>query len=232
MAILCENWQLLFVMEGNTGCSAVGNTLIEALGGHYLPPENVTRNGRMIFNRKHNTVDELLERGYLKANDLERLTIAGTVRNPFDRVASIYAREAGGWDGGMPRDAHGNLIEDPEARAATEAKAKAAQALGFDRWVARRYGWLARVRSRAAHRLGIRRERNFHRHVAVFLRFEHLQADFDGLLTRLGHPGGVAIPHSGKTSGKRPYPTYYSPRSRRIVARAFRDTIRRFGYTF
>jgi hypothetical protein len=67
------------------------------------------------------------------------------------------------------------------------------------------------------------------------IRFEHLQDDFDALLVRVDAPP-VEVPRRNVTVAKaeagRHWREYYSPRTRDVVARVYRDWIERFGYTF
>jgi len=232
MAIYSEKWNYLFVMRGGTGCSSIAHVLINQFDGRYLPEENLFRNGVMVHGRKHNTVPELLRWGFLTKEDVRRLFIFTTVRNPFDQVASAYARTISGWTGGMPRDRHGNMIECPATRAKIEAEAQAAQAMGFDRWVEQHYGVPMRMKQKIARVVKNRRRRNPFKWVDFVMRYECLQEDFRDVLRRLGADSEIEIPNSNPTSGKRPYRQYYSESSKRLVSRAFKDVIRRYGYSF
>ncbi|KAF0096421.1 MAG: hypothetical protein E1N59_388 [Puniceicoccaceae bacterium 5H] len=233
MALISRQWKLLFIMPGGTGCSSIGRVMERELGAVYLPAKNLYRHGRMVFSRKHNSVEQLLARGFLMSDELEKLTVFATVRNAFDLVASNYAREASGWLGGFPRDADGNLLPIPDdVMAQHQRRAQEIADAGFERWVQARYGRLARCRHQLKLRLKGQRETHYYRHVDQLVRFEHLERDFNAVLRSVGFPRPLVVPNVNPTLGRKPYRQYYTERARCIVDRAFRDQLERFGYAF
>jgi hypothetical protein len=61
-------------------------------------------------------------------------------------------------------------------------------------------------------------------------RYERLQADFDTVCDRIGHPRAT-LPHVF-ASEHRHYTEYYDDATRAIVARVYADDVRAFGYRF
>lgn len=64
-----------------------------------------------------------------------------------------------------------------------------------------------------------------------FLRFEHLQADFDLICDRLEIPRQT-LPHLQNKGGRPHYSRFYDADTRDRVAQLFARTINHFGYTF
>lgn len=62
-------------------------------------------------------------------------------------------------------------------------------------------------------------------------RFERLEADFRTVAHAIGMPD-VALPHSMKSTKRRPYPDYYDRRTADIIAELYAEDIERFGYRF
>lgn len=62
------------------------------------------------------------------------------------------------------------------------------------------------------------------------MRFEHLVADLNHVLQHLGLPA-AKLPHRNR-SEREHYATYYTPRTRQLVADKFSEEIELGGYTF
>ena len=85
MAIYCPKHRLLFIMTPRTACTAVGQLLLEELGGEYLPSENLwDRQGRHLLDRKHCTLEQMELHNVLNEVVLEDLFVFTTVGNHFD----------------------------------------------------------------------------------------------------------------------------------------------------
>ncbi len=65
----------------------------------------------------------------------------------------------------------------------------------------------------------------------LYLRLEHLSEDVQALETTLGFKLGV-LPHDNKSQRDKEYSKYYNQAGREIIAAAFKEDIKRFGYTF
>ena len=66
------------------------------------------------------------------------------------------------------------------------------------------------------------------------MRFEHLQADFDEALQRIGAPGPIHIPSINVTVERMgvDYRSLYDPWAREIVEHVFGDELQLLGYAF
>jgi hypothetical protein len=227
MAIVCRAHQILFIMTPITACSAVGKALREELGGEFLPAEPITDGrGRVRLDSKHNTLADLLRHELLDESASRKMYKFSTVRNPFDRLVSKYAKEKnklqehlgdpGSWIHRDPR-----LVEDIVF----------CRDHSFDEWIERRY------RTRLWPRLrGQGRKNGLLRYAEgmdTVMRYENLDGDFAKVLKAAGVARRVEIPRFHVTEGRtRDYRSYYSASSRKIVEYAFRDVLERFGYGF
>src|SRR5690606_23489876 len=97
MAIICRDHRLLFIMVPGTGCSVVGNLLIEEFGGEWIPSSNIIVDNRIAVQRKHSRLPELIRTGLLTPEEVEEYLVFATVRNPFDRLVTYYQRLIGPW---------------------------------------------------------------------------------------------------------------------------------------
>ena len=91
MAVLCPQYGLLYLCVPKTGSSSVSRFLMDHAGGQWLPEEHIfNRRGEIVADRKHATLDQLKEHGLLSEEEIQKLTILISVRNPFDLVLSNY----------------------------------------------------------------------------------------------------------------------------------------------
>jgi hypothetical protein len=79
MAILVEGENLLYIQVPATGCSVVGNVLIEKFKG-------------VNIGKKHDSIRDLINKNMLQKEDLDKLVVVANVANPFDRFLTYYVR--------------------------------------------------------------------------------------------------------------------------------------------
>lgn len=214
MAVVSRELGYLFIHAPRTGGTALANgVLIPRLRGTRIPATKleVEARGERRLVRQHATRAQLLEAQLIDAADADRLLTFTTVRNPFDSLVSAYVKKRDtvpgkSWAGNHP---------------VTRARVAAAAALPFPAFIEEQYGG-RKPRHLYAHQLD---------GADVVMRFEQLQADFDGVLDRLGI-AHVHIPVSNTTSRDADYRSYYTPRAREIVADVFAPDLERFGYEF
>jgi hypothetical protein len=212
MAILSRELGVLFIQTPHTGSTAIGKLLREHLGGVRIPAEPPASGGG-DGTVKHATLEELMTRGQITAEDRSGLVVAAGVRNPWDHVVTAFMRAQSGqgkWKG----------------------QRTAPRELDFEAWVRARYApsLLKRVRGQMPHR-----PKDYLSGVDQIIRYEHLQEDFDELMRRVDAPP-VEVPRVNVTTAKEEaaqhWSTYFSPASRAIVADAYADWIERFSYRF
>ncbi|MGL4879461.1 MAG: hypothetical protein ACRC8K_00165, partial [Waterburya sp.] len=63
-------------------------------------------------------------------------------------------------------------------------------------------------------------------------RYEHLEKDFNQILSQVGITEHISIPHTNKTPGKKSYQAQYSPQARAIVEQELAKELAVFNYTF
>ena len=215
MAILCADQDLLFIMAPHTGCTAVGETLRHELGGAFLPDKDIRgKDGSMVVPRKHSQLKDLMEHGLVTPAMRRRLVVASTIRNPFDALVSHYAK------------VQDRYAKDPGRRPASTQATRA-----FESWLLYRFRppLSARLRGREAEELV-----RWTLGAEYVMRYERLQADFDGLMQRLGVDRHIEIVRTNVTEQRkrRPYQEFYTPRARRLVEELFADDLDQFGYRF
>lgn len=219
MAIICRDRRLLFILAPHTASSAVGSLLRERLGGEWLPSAEIRDgNGRILVRRKHSTVAELMDNGLMSAEERSRVVAFTAVRNPFDVLVSLYLKHAVKDQALLDRP--GSWVHRRKGKLAS---LEFAREHSFEEWIERQ---VSRPPGRplAEHQDG----------VDVVLRYERLQEDLDAFLTKHGITERSEIPQRNVTEarGTRHYREFYGPRTRDLVARAYRGPLERFGYTF
>lgn len=223
MAILCRELGLLFILNPATGSTATGKLLRERFGGEWLPSAD-----QPGVPKKHSTLRELLDAGLLSTEERARLCVVTTVRNPYDRLVSIYAKRRG-----IPEA----KLENPgswvrRVRAGEVSRdVYWVKANGFPAWIRRRFvrNWALRT---ALGRAPSAYDR-FVDGVDVVLRYERLQEDFDALIRRLGaEPAAIPRFNESRERKKRDYRTEYDVLSRWLVRVGQRTDLDRFCYAF
>ena len=215
MAIICRDQKLLFIMAPHTGCTAVGTALRDDLGGVFLPADDIKDgDGDVLVARKHSQLGDLVAGGVLSAEDRSGLTVATSVRNPFDALVSHYLK------------VNQRLEADPKRREGATIAAKS-----FEGWLRFRFrpGLWLRIRGRQADQV-IRWTEG----ADVVMRHERLQQDFDQLMVRVGVDRQVVIPEVNVTGIRktRDYRDYYTPEARALVEELYAADLAEFGYRF
>lgn len=249
MAIICREYRLLFIMVPGTGCSSVGDVLFRQFGGQWLPENDVMDGARRLVSRKHSSVAQLLEFGFITPDQLRHNLTFATIRNPFDSLVTTYQRLTGEWtellisDRGRVQSMRGKpsqFVERVMRRKRTEIDR--ARRMGFEGWLRR----LLRTRTlagrtwmwaRSGCRLARARERIYQPYPMIdgvhqLMRYERLHEDLNRILQGAGVTRAVDMPRRNVTPGKRPYTEYYSTRSRTLVERRLGRELDRFGYRF
>src|SRR5438477_9476078 len=131
MAIICRDYSLLFIMTPRTACTAVGELLVQHYGGEFLPAEDILdSHGIIAVQRKHSTLEELIQHGLLTGEEAGSLLKIATVRNPFDSLVSLYFKQ---------RLKYQPLLGDPSSWVNRSVKyadhMRYAQAHSFNEWV-------------------------------------------------------------------------------------------------
>jgi len=140
-----------------------------------------------------------------------RLTTFSTIRNPWDRLVSLYhwrikTNQTGLAESPIPFDAWLDLcLRDHDPHYVKNPLMLAPQTY----WLKNEAGILL---------------------VERLLRFEHLASDFASLCLKVGLPP-LKLPHLKKTDRKH-YSRYFSERDMELVERVYEEDIDSFGYRF
>lgn len=223
MAILCRELGILFVLNPATGSTAIADLLRARHGGVWLPADD-----RPDVRKKHSTLRDLMAAGLLDVDLRQRLLVATTVRNPYDRLVSIHAKRLG---------AKPARVADPESwlygpKGRNRAEdVRWIRAHSFPQWIRRRFvrNWLPRLvlgRSTSV-------DARFVDGVDRVLRHERLQADFDDLMRGLGaEPCEIPRVNVSPARSERSYRAAYDPLSRVLVRIGQHEDLARFDYRF
>ena len=155
-------------MVSGTGSSVVAKALRDKLGGTFLPEQPVRKGGRVVVQRKHNRISEVLEHGLMTPAERKEYLVFATVRNPLDRWVTYYQRYVGDWleyhEGvvrrGIERDRERFGLDDREVERRhrqlngrfkqLRRRRRILQAVGFNMWMKGtllRWYWQGRKRS-------------------------------------------------------------------------------------
>ena len=251
MAIICRDHRLLFIMVPGTGCSVVGNLLIERFGGEWLPEETIRRNGHVVVQRKHNSLDDILNHGLLSRNEVKDYLVCATIRNPFDRWVTYYQRYVGEWIDSY----HGYVtrrlsrleskVDFDRSRLEIEKKAhelemerhrkrrQIIRAMGFNPWMTgtlMRWYWAGRKAGYDEPLLPYAFP--MLTGVDVAMRQEQLEESLNHVLRMVGIQSRVQLPRKNITEGKKHYTEYWSAPTRYLGEKMLGTLPQRFGYRF
>jgi hypothetical protein len=222
MAILCRDIGLLLLQAPHTGSTSLGTLLRTELGGESLVEDRVRdERGRIVLRQKHQTLAQLLEAGLISPEERRGLLVIVGIRNPFDLVFTEYARN---------REA-GAISAPQRLLRRLPGMGHDFTAADFERFVRRRYAPAPIFRL-----AGRRPFRPVDWTVGAdhLIRFEHMQADLDEALRKVGVREPHRLPHRNPTASRqdRDYRRIYTARARAIVAQAYARELERHGYTF
>lgn len=256
MAIICRDYKLLFIQVPATGCSSISEVLIEKFGGEKLPRKDIMLAGKYkLVGEKHNTLKQLVGFNLISQQELKSYLIFGTVRNPFDRFASAYQRYSSSWweqmiqsdDPNCPANRAGETYRERYVKH-VQQQIQRAREEGFEKWLSRKILLPQRLDRRV--KSGFKRwfkkqpllltKSSIKMNIAYplidgvdrVIRYEHLEEDFNKILSQAGVDEYIPIPHTNKTPGKKSYQEQYSPEARAIVEQELARELARFGYSF
>lgn len=189
MALISDTHKFVFIHIYKTGGTSIQSALAS-----YRRKEHGKR-------RKHVTIRRLLTEGYREM--LANYHVFTVVRNPFDRMVSIYFYH-------QQREGKGEGTKQGFARYVEEYDAIHRN----PHWRKNQYEWISD---------------NGQMCVDTILRFETLAKDFAQLCEKLKL--SAKLPHTNK-SRHRPYREYYTPELRRIIEKRFRCDLEQFNYSF
>lgn len=227
MAIICREFGLLFIMTPRTACTALGDLLLTHYGGEFLPTEDMLKqDGRLLAQKKHSTLRELLQNNLLTQEEAGSLLKFASVRNPFDSLVSLYLKQ---------RSKYQPLLDDPNSwvsRSPTYARnMRYAATHSFSNWLFKkcRKQLLKRLIGEPPSMFC-----NYTRGVDVVMRYENLAEELRALFMRRGIPADFSIPVVNRTDERtsRNYRSYYSRAAVLAVRATFSDDLKRYGYTF
>ncbi len=201
MAVLCAEHGLLFIGSKRTASTAVGNALVEQLRGVYVPRVRIELRPSGNISKRHSTIAQIEHYGLIQV-ELDSLLKVTTVRNPFDSLVSLWAKER---------------FRENRTQSFTQLKR-----VDFSEWMWKKFN----------HREVISMNRDFVQGVDSILRFESLQDDLNGLLRSRGIPPVVLPVVNRTSERDRDYRKYYDDRAREVVERVFAPDIENFDYTF
>ena len=248
MAVLCSSEKLLFIMVPGTGCSVVGNYLIEHFDWQHLPEFDIVFEGKVIVDKKHNTISELLEHGLLTPELMSNYFSFATVRNPYDRLVTYYQRFVGGWMEEyfkwtnreyvrLESKLNTNQLQEwrkwqVKMIKVKKRRIKLAKLFGFNMWfIFTIIKWRLKGYSNASDSFF-----NFLfpmlNGVKYVIRYEKLPEGLDHVLLANEIDHCVDLPVANQTHGKHHYTTYYNWVSKLIGSYVMKKALRDVGYDF
>ena len=255
MALISREKKWIFIMVPSTGCTATGEALIKKFGAEFIPKKTIFANSKPVLHKKHNSIKDLLDHGLISKSELRSYLVFATVRNPFDRIVTAYARIQGGWwderikknearlmDGSVPKERY----ESKKKNTAQKKKEiKELKTMDFDTWVKNWVGpspdasWLFRIKHFVYENLNTKDyDAKIYpgiKDVPHVIRTEHLEEDLNALFKRTGRlaqDDWIEIPKFNVTPNKKPYQSYYSAASVEMIERKFGKILKKFDYSF
>jgi hypothetical protein len=227
MAIICREYNLLFIMVPRTACTAVGELLLNHYGGEFLPAEDILdSHGVIAVQKKHSSLQELMQHRLVTPKEANSLLKLAAVRNPFDSLVSLYFKQ---------RFKYEPLLHDATSwvnRSPRYAKyMNYAQKHSFNQWV---FKVCYRKVIKSLLGFGSSMSPEYTRGMDTILRYESLEEDLRDAFARAGIPWKADLPRVNETTERRnrEYRSFYSRLSAIAVNCAFAEDLKAYGYTF
>jgi len=245
-------------MVPGTGCSAIGSVLMDQFGGQHLPSSEIFQKNEMLLARKHNSIQQLLKYGVISNDEVKACVKFGTIRNPFDRFVTEYARLTGTWmeDCMKVKDPNAWFNRGPRGyqdklKRAKTKKIEQARNMEFNEWVLGRLRLYQPTNSFVRSKMIIRSmfKKPINRHnilyplidgVDCLIHYERLEQDFNTVLKKvdidefvpLGRSKMFGISPTERTPNKKPYKDYYQLKARNFIEKECSRELASFGYSF
>ena len=226
MAILCAQYNLLFIQIGGRGSSSIGNVLTRQYGGEtFAYEEAVNKDGTTYNKNKHITVPEIIAQGYADEEQLARYVIFASVRNPFDYLVSSYSK--------MKLQQLYGVRDRKDLPPGTNVAGMEPDPQDFEKWIARRFSLRRGLQHRLRVALGrARKWSDGLDGVDRVVRVENMVEDLNRILADVGAPPVEQIANVNPSVRRPDYRVYYTPRAREIAELIFRRDIETHGYEF
>ena len=201
--------------------------LLQYYGGEFVPAQDILdSNGMIAVQKKHSTLDELIQYGVLAAEEAKSVFKIATVRNPFDSLVSLYFKQ---------RFKYQSLVEDPASWVHRSQRyvprMKYAQKHSFSRWFFR-VSYRKLIKKLLLGRCSMYDD--YTEGIDVVLRYESLETDLKHAFGQAGilWKWNLAMVNRTDERPTRDYRSFYS-RSAALAARfIYSDDLKRYGYKF
>ena len=214
-------------MTPKTACTAIGEVLRKQFGGQFIPGKDILdSHGRIVVQRKHSTLSQLIQHGLLTVTESESLLKVAAVRNPFDSLVSEYLKK---------RLTYTPLLSDPSSwvnRSPRYAEdMRYCQTHSFNAWIFRLCSRkiIKRLLGNQASVFA-----DFTRGMDVVMRFESIEKDLGEVFKRAGILSKAEIPVVNRTAERnhRDYRSFYSRPAALMVRWAYSYDLKTYGYHF
>jgi hypothetical protein len=194
--------------------------------------------------------------------ELNKYLIFATIRNPFNRLTTLYQRLVGDWSvirlekhqGELENNEMSKIKQDLLQKTVKNRKKsiESAKKVGFDDWLEKHLTNQIRNQKNKSKRNDKKNKMTSWLELLVdpdkmsilyplvqgcdqVIRFEYLEEDLNKLLKEakiITSDQWIDIPKNNPTQGKKRYQEYYSERSRAFVEENFSRELTVFGYQF
>jgi len=223
MAYLVEPNNLLFILNPRTASTAISSHLGSSLpGGRWIPDsDQLKADGSISIQRKHSTINELLDAKLLSSEQISTLSTFSVVRNPYDSLVTLWTKK---------RFAYAELVNSKEFFGnkipSFNADMEFIQNHTFSEWIIENF--IPKYDSSKRNSI----HKKYVDGVDYVLRYESLQEEFDSLMRQLGIQVDP-IPILNKTKKKKTdWRSYYSPEAVEAVKNCFEYDLVEFNYRF
>lgn len=238
MAIICRDAGLLFIMAPRTACTAVGKALLESLNGEYLPDSDILNSrGDFVVQRKHCTLNQLIENNVLSKYERSKLIAFSTVRNPYDSLVSLYHKLSVGYQPFL-KDKSSWVYKVPgyvetmkfcKDHSFIEYIDRTFPDVHVLKKCIRPYHLIRKITGRKP-----KPENSYLQGIDVTMRFEYIQDDFDKVLALVGVDKPIKIQEINITRDRagKSYKDYYDEKTVNKIAFYFEGILENYGYTY
>jgi hypothetical protein len=226
MAILNRKLKFLFLGIPKTGCTSMCKHLLDKYEGSIGAPEEEVLSEEWPSGQKHSTLGEILRNKVLTEEDLKTINIFCYTRNPWDYSASHFSFLKGITN--TFRKSHGKAAEPSERRGELWRLMYSNPCYSF-------FDYVDFHRDKEGLRVIGKWMVNPHEDLVTVLRYENYESDLKEFFSSIGveYKGGIERLNVSPVRGGAHYKDFFLKDDMKdVIAKAYAEDIKRYGYEF
>lgn len=223
MALISDKHKVLFILNPRTASTATSITIHKHLEAKWIPTNDIIdEGGNILIQKKHSTVNQLFNAGFIGKQHIENYIKLVVVRNPFDSLYSLYIKKRFSYQK-LRSDKTAFIHKIPNFKNDLDF----VQNHTFSEWIIKNYSKPYSLKGKTKVNL------KWVEGCDKILKFEDLQNEFLSFSKDLNLEDPITIEKKNITQGKDTnYREAYSDEAREIMQFLLRNELQQLNYTF